>query len=433
MEIIYLFSSAIVLIYSCTVMALLLDVPIRTLSPSNNIIFWGGLSFITIASTFISTKISMSDFAALYPLLVQLPVFIIFYIVSKQGYLRVFFVILTTIFLVFPIRILTKIFLESGIINNLFTMGLLVFVSYVLLSLFLYYFVKPSFNYALKNLSNASILKFCTVPILYNIAAYYIGDYMTNSDTLSIRILFFLITLAAYFLLMDIFHSSMEKQRLEYEKDIISLEIETAKQNLRDIKSSQDQAIIFRHDMRHHFSLISSYLDTNEVQKALNYIKGAQSNIEAITPSEFCENETVNLILSSFKSRADKAGVTLSIDVKLPNYLPFDETLLCTLFSNIIENALNASNNVDESDFKVVKVQSMIRRQLLLILVENVYSGEITFENNLPQQYLENHGIGTRSITSIVNKYHGDCFFEATGGTFTTRIMLPMKSQTNVQ
>jgi two-component system, LytTR family, sensor histidine kinase AgrC len=423
MAIINLISSALIIFFASICIAMLLDVNPLELSTFKKVVLWGGVTLVIATATILAVTMGINKFTKLYPVLVQLPIFIIFCTISRYGYLKTIFALLSAIFLAFPFQLIIRIIIPSLGKEHILTMILCLIITFLVLVFCVYYLMKSSFNYAIEHLDNASILKFCIIPILYNISAYYFGKYTLTNDSMQIRILFFLIVLAAYFLLTDVFRGTMEKQKLRYENNIISLEIDAAKQNLRDFKYMQEQAVIYRHDMRHHFALLSNYLNTNEINKAIDYIKITQKNIESITPQQFCENETVNLILSSFKTRALKNDVQFTTEIVLPNELPIDDTELCTLLSNALENAINAASSIDDKNQRQVKVQSMIRRNMLLILIENTYSGEIAFENN-------DHGFGTKSMLSIIDKHNGECFFESDSILFTTRIIIPITKNT---
>lgn len=430
MAIINLISSALIIFFASICIAMLLDVNPLELSTFKKVVLWGGVTLVIATATILAVTMGINKFTKLYPVLVQLPIFIIFCTISRYGYLKTIFALLSAIFLAFPFQLIIRIIIPSLGKEHILTMILCLIITFLVLVFCVYYLMKSSFNYAIEHLDNASILKFCIIPILYNISAYYFGKYTLTNDSMQIRILFFLIVLAAYFLLTDVFRGTMEKQKLRYENNIISLEIDAAKQNLRDFKYMQEQAVIYRHDMRHHFALLSNYLNTNEINKAIDYIKITQKNIESITPQQFCENETVNLILSSFKTRALKNDVQFTTEIVLPDELPIDDTELCTLLSNALENAINAASSIDDKNQRQVKVQSMIRRNMLLILIENTYSGEIAFENNLPKAKKNDHGFGTKSMLAIIDKHNGECFFESDSILFTTRIIIPITKNT---
>ena len=56
----------------------------------------------------------------------------------------------------------------------------------------------------------------------------------------------------------------------------------------------------------------------------------------------YCENEAVNLILSSFAGRARNKEIEIQIQCAIPAELTVSESDLCVLLSNALENALHA-------------------------------------------------------------------------------------------
>jgi two-component system sensor histidine kinase AgrC len=199
-------------------------------------------------------------------------------------------------------------------------------------------FFKTNFNYLIKNYSGPNFLKLCFLPLGYYIANYWLGMYnyaaVMSSDVITLRILVFLITLTAYVLILDIAKYAREKEALQGAKMALSLLLESADQQLAALRASQEQAVVYRHDLRHHLALIGGYLADGDLAKATQYVRLAQADIEAITPNRYCENSTVNIILSYFATKAKKKGVQFSVDAQLPKTLSISETELCALLSN---------------------------------------------------------------------------------------------------
>jgi len=95
------------------------------------------------------------------------------------------------------------------------------------------------------------------------------------------------------------------------------------------------------------------------------YLQTVQSDLDAITPVRFCENETVNLILSSFAAKAKQSEVRLTIDAKLPDSYPFSDTELCSLLSNTLENAIHASKQITDISKRIIHLRMFSRNNKL--------------------------------------------------------------------
>lgn len=210
-----------------------------------------------------------------------------------------------------------------------------------------------------------------------------------------------------YFVFIILYYVEMQKQICaNRERDMLAAQLHSAHSELVSLRQMQNVAATYRHDMRHHFAILQGMVSEGNIDKFKTYLKTAQSDIDAITPIRFCENETVNLILSTFFTKAKQAGITMTVDAKLPISLPLSDTELCSLLSNGLENAISAATSLS-SEFKVVSVKATIHKNNLLILIENHYEGVIVIKDGLPQPSLEGHGYGTRSISAIADSHGG--------------------------
>lgn len=290
-----------------------------------------------------------------------------------------------------------------------------------------------------------SLYLFGSFPLIY-----YIFDYSTTIYTeylysgAKIVVEFFPSVISMFYIVFIIVYSNEMQRRNKLEMDNLMLESksEHAANEIFALQQVQNQTAIYRHDMRHHLSLLYSFLENGEVKDALEYIRQTQVDIDSIVPVRYCENNAVNLILSAFTAKAKQRGVTMNIDAVFPDELPFSDTELCTLLSNGLENAIEAA--AKKSDFHpgsdsaphpdsnqgsgmgTVRLNCRVHKGNLLILIENTYSGKVEIKNGLPQTHEEGHGYGTKSIVMLVEKYSGYHSFTSEDGFFTLKIVLPM-------
>lgn len=180
---------------------------------------------------------------------------------------------------------------------------------------------------------------------------YYLFDYVTTiyTDVLysgaEWAVQFMPSTISIfYFVFVTLYYAETQKQAaLQRERDMLDAQFKLAQTEFASLRQLQQNAATYRHDMRHHFSLLQGLAAKGNIQEIKDYLCTAQSDMDVITPIRFCENETVNLILSAFVAKAKQADIRLSIEAKLPDSLPFSDTELCSLLSNALENAIQAS------------------------------------------------------------------------------------------
>lgn len=277
--------------------------------------------------------------------------------------------------------------------------------------------------------SKRSLYLFGSFPLIY-----YVFDYTTTIYTeflysgARIVVEFFPSVLSMFYIIFVMVYSSeMQKQnQLELDNAMQKMQSERAMNEISALQQVQKQTAVYRHDMRHHLSLLFSFLEAGDSGKAMEYIRQTQADIDSIVPVRYCENTSVNLILSYFAGKADQRGVSLDIDAELPEYLPFPDTELCTLLSNGLENAVSAAALRPGSGQGSVRLNCRIHKGNLLILIENTFHGQIEIKNGLPQTDKEGHGYGTKSIAMLAEKYSGYHSFTADQGLFTLKVVLPL-------
>jgi two-component system sensor histidine kinase AgrC len=373
--------ATLILIFAIIGMTMLLNLNPLRLPRGRRFAFFAAMVFVIAASIVLMLQHS-GRFAALYPLLVHLPLVVIFCVVSQRGLAKVLFVLLTTVFLSYPPALADELLMKwasPGPVTELLTAAL----SCALVLLFLKRFLQPDFAYVMETVSSGETARFCLVPIGYNILVYELGKYGYGTCAQPLRIVLFVSAMGVFFLLLRVLRRSRELERMHREQSELHLQMETAKDQLSALRASQQQAATYRHDLRHHLSLLKSFLDEGDLDK---------------------------------------------LSAQLPETLPVSDTELCSLLSNALENAVAAAAQVEDEKLRRVYLRALVAGNKLLISTENAYSGRIQWEGELPQTQSREpgHGLGVRSMVSITERRGGLYSFETADGVFMLRLMLPL-------
>lgn len=296
-----------------------------------------------------------------------------------------------------------------------------VFIFYALLHIFL---VKPA--YEAMNYSRQSLFFLGSLPVLYYVFDYastvytqilYSGNIAINEFVPTITILFYVVFISMY-------HRELKKRfSTELENSVLTMELKQSDAELAVLQKSLEYTATYRHDMRHHFMILAEYIKNNETEKALDYINSAQRDIDTLTPKQYYKNNSTNLILSYYGSLAQKSGIRFDAKVNIPEVLALSDTELCTLLSNGIENAINAASRCGKEN-RWVEIDFSTHKSNMLISIKNSYVGEVEIEDGLPVSDQPFHGLGVKSISSIVDRHNGMYSFDAEDGQFTMRVIL---------
>lgn len=364
----------------------------------------------------------------LYPFITHLPTFIFLTLVFKRPwYINLSSILTAYLCCQIPKWIGT---VSAVIIGGRFTEHIAYLISMIAVYLLLKKYIAESVVQLMER-SVRSCLFFGAVPLLYYLFDYATTVYTTILYTGAKEAVQFTpsVICTFYLIFVLLYYNESQKQAIaQRERDMLAAQFENARIELNALRQMQNNTIIYRHDMRHHLALIGSFAAEGDLEKINEYLAATEAAIEALTPVKYCENETVNLILSSFVSKAKKANVVLHADVNLPVEINVNDTELCSLLSNAIENAITAANQLNEDSLRKVYFQAIINDNKLVISTENAYSGVIEMDGDLPKSGNKEagHGFGIKSIVDIVDRHNGLYSIETEGGIFILRLMLPL-------
>lgn len=282
-------------------------------------------------------------------------------------------------------------------------------------------FVAPSVR-AISNYPVSIQLQFGLIPALG-----YGFDYLTRvyTDLLSegipaaVEFMPFVCCIAYLVFVLRTSEEERKKNELEQMQSCLNLQISQAVREIEALRESQKDASTYRHDLRHHMQHLLSCIENGKIEQAEGYIHEVCAQIEAGRVKNYCENETVNLIFSSFAGRAESAGATMNIKAVVPYILPVSETDLCVLLSNALENALHACTAQEQKG--TIDILAYEKNGRFFFQVTNPCRKEVVFENGVPVTDRPGHGIGVRSICAIVDRYGGMYSFLVEDNKFILR------------
>ena len=355
------------------------------------------------------------------------PYFVLFLIVAKERISQIFFNFWFWVNIYAVIANLVKFINDLTFRSNTFEDALIICLLGAYLVLF-NVFLKPHYRRFLET-PNINWWVFSLIPLFFEILIVTTHKAIPAPDgfTRNYAVLFvvFLLMIVVYALIIYTIRITYTAAKSNYEKEMYTQQLDAARVQIDLLNKAHMQTAFYRHNMRHNMTAIDALLAVDNVEQARDYIKETVDSVDALTLRHFCENDLVDLLCSAFCDKAERDGIRLSVDAKLPDKLNIPATELCALLSNGLENALNTVSKLSAPD-RWAELYCSIRANKLLIEIRNPYHGEITIKDGLPVTDREGHGYGCRSIRSIAEQNKGMCVFEPNNGIFTLRIVMPM-------
>lgn len=270
--------------------------------------------------------------------------------------------------------------------------------------------------------SRRSLLMFGAVPFIYYIFDYTTAVYtglLYSGSRVTVEFIPSVMATCYYLFVVLYFNELQRRTETENERKILSIQARQAVKELDALRRSQEQAAIYHHDLRHHLQYINSCIEVNKLKEAQTYMQNISNAIEKNRIVRYCENETVNLILSSYTAKTKKAGMKLVCDTDIPADIGISSDDLCVILANGLENAFHACEAM--AGERTISLITRRNKLKTFLQIQNPYESSIAFENGLPVTSEKGHGYGIKSILMTVERLGGMCDFTAENGVFTLR------------
>lgn len=206
--------------------------------------------------------------------------------------------------------------------------------------------------------------------------------------------------LFAYKKLTDNFRMS-EKIRIYNEQRRYS------KQYADEVKSYYNTAKSLRHDLKNHLLIIGGLLRKGKCQNALDYIAKLDKTREKSEVKYHTGCPILDIILTDKLSHASG-----KITVNCAAVPEIDETDICVIFANAVDNAINAVSKLPDNE-KEITISTKKQGGLLFLNFENSYDGN-PFEI----------GTGIQNIISTAESCGGTAQIITQGNKFILKMVL---------
>ena len=194
----------------------------------------------------------------------------------------------------------------------------------------------------------------------------------------------------------------------------------------QELEQNQQTVRRLRHDMKNHLNIIGTFLRDNEIEQAKEYFQELNQEF-ASNLKVYCPNKIVNAVLNSKEQLALDSNIQCDFQIDLETSPKIDDIDLCSILGNTIDNAIEALGKVPELSERTLSLKARYTNHFFSYEIKNTKINEIQKKGGrflTDKIEKEAHGIGLRSVQTIVEKYNGDMDISYTNDTFTVTIMI---------
>lgn len=177
---------------------------------------------------------------------------------------------------------------------------------------------------------------------------------------------------------------------------------ETEQNHYREIESRRESLAKIRHDLNEHLIIIRELLQREEYVKAYAMLDTLTEYVASTREYVYCGDPVVNAVMAENEKLCREKQIALQYDFNIPVSLKLDPVSICSLFSNLMRNAVAAAEKAKgkcpEGDY--VTIRAAVRGNYLHIIVDNSRIQE-------PSKGSKRKRYGKIILQELVEKYNG--------------------------
>lgn len=140
--------------------------------------------------------------------------------------------------------------------------------------------------------------------------------------------------------------------------------------NQRDMEDIYENLCVLRHDISSHLGAVFGYIETEQYQKARDFIKQLRREMDSME-SVHTGNATLDALLGSKGILAKKNGIRVEVEAIAPPNLQIAETHLSAILGNLYDNALDANLKIGDASKRYIRIEIAYQEGNLLIDFSN--------------------------------------------------------------
>lgn len=357
----------------------------------------------------------------IYVVAVTLLIFLLYREQLKRVLISVLWMIYTLAMIDIMVGVLVDIFMNLLGISG----ETLVPLCVSLLSLFIVYIVGKIYwknaaaginSIGISNLLWFTLLMFIDAAVI-SVVGFVNTDLILEEhrDVYSITVV--LVIIGIFIQLTAVILLFMQRNIYKEKKQLMEKYLNEQKNHYEYLEKRETETKKFRHDFRSHLELISNLARNQEYDEIQKYLEKLHIKIDELGNIVTVHNGIIDAIINLYYAKALQSGIKMEVKGRLPDNYDMDAYDACTIFSNVLSNAIEAAQETEE---KYVALECRYNERSIFIVVRNSFSKKQKHIKKNPDY----HGYGLENVKECIHKNKGVFDIEIQGDIFSLTILL---------
>ena len=243
-----------------------------------------------------------------------------------------------------------------------------------------------------------------------------------DGNAVIMRICTWLYSIVISALIFALLVSLVSGRRTQLERDTIKSILKEEREQYYFEKAMIDKVNIACHDLKHQMLNEGGGISEELRQKLGEAVDGYDSSFDTGNPA-------LDVILTRKNFRCKESDIELTCAVNGESLSFMSEVDVYSLFGNILDNAIEASEKLEDKDKRVVSLSLEKKDYFIYVHAENYFSGKLSYSGGLPKTTKSDgglHGYGIKSIRMLTDKYGGSTKIDTKVDRFMLDLMFPI-------
>ncbi len=265
--------------------------------------------------------------------------------------------------------------------------------------------------------------------IILFVSVYYSDSFMNIFFTS--LIICFLANVGLVIAMKKLTKASIANEKLFFYEKLLEVQLE----HYRQLGEYNSNIKTYKHDMKNQIQTIYTLIDNKELYEARKHADELSLNIDSAVPAQFCDNLIIDALLQNKHLEAENSEIKMELIVQLGYETGISDLHLCSIFSNLIDNALQACKNISDPNITpYIVVKCYEKAGFLIIKVINSKQNKIKLSKTnklLTTKNAPEHGLGLTIVDNITKLYDGELRVHFNDKEFESIAALNMESNSN--
>lgn len=228
-----------------------------------------------------------------------------------------------------------------------------------------------------------------------------------------------ILVLLLFIIMISLLINSISKKYFEDTSKLMVKQVENQLEHYEALNEMRKEYHSFRHDYMNHMQCIRALIKSNKNSEAEEYINNLSQSSVISSPDCETGNYILDAIIADKTLMAEKSGMKIKVNGVFTD--KFNSVDLCIIFSNLLDNAIEACLNVPGS--RIIAIDMKLQQGYQFIAISNPYIQNNNTQLLTTKQDKVRHGFGLSNVRNAVERHGGELLITH-GELFTVEMTL---------